>query len=211
MESKTIRRMNRGSSGFSMIELVIAITLMVAVLAIAVPSFKSSQRVSRANGMIRELATELRLVRQDAMAQLRAVTLQYDDQNKQIVVIRHTTSGVAVLTNGGYPNNGTIVRTISLNSDGLTGSDIIYGRPSGVSSAALTDNSNLTALTNGRVNITFQPDGSVINAAGNPVDNALFIYNTRASMDTAAAISVLGAAGRVKVWRYSSSANKYLE
>lgn len=211
MESKTIRRVNRASSGFSMIELIIVMTVMVAILALAVPSFKSSQRVSRANGMIREVATQMRLVRQESMAQLRAETLQYDDQNKQIVVIRHTTSGVAVLTNGGYPNNGTVVRTISLNIDGLTGSDIIYGRPSGASTAALSDNTNLTALTNSKINITFQPDGSVINAAGTPVDIALFIYNQRSSTETAAAISVLGAAGRVKTWRYSSSANKYLE
>lgn len=211
MDSKTIRRTNRASGGFSMIELVIAVTLMIAVLALAVPTFKSSQRVSRANGMIREVATQLRLVRQEAMAQLQAETLQYDNVNKQLVVIKHPNAGVAVLTAGGYPNNGTVVRTISLNSDGLIGSDIIYGRPPGVSTAALGDNTNLTALSSNKISITFQPDGSVINAAGNPADNALFLYNQQASTDTASAISVLGAAGRVKIWRYSSSANKYQE
>jgi hypothetical protein len=61
------------------------------------------------------------------------------------------------------------------------------------------------------VNITFQPDGSVIDANGNPVNRALFIYNTQAPTDTAAAISVLGAAGRVKLWRYKSNVNKYVE
>ncbi len=52
----------------------------------------------------------------------------------------------------------------------------------------LGDNTTLTTIpTGGKLNITFQPDGSVINAAGNPVDMALFFYNAQADRDTATA------------------------
>jgi hypothetical protein len=73
----------------------------------------------------------------------------------------------------------------------------------------------MTALVNNRLNITFQRDGSVIDATGtasdrNPQDQALFIYNSQAAAATASAISVLGASGRVKIWRYDN-VSKYAE
>jgi hypothetical protein len=163
------------------------------------------------SGMDREVVSQIRLVRQEAMGQLRAMTVQYDDVNKQLVVIRHAISGPAVLTDPTYPNNGVIVRTVPLTGGGVSAADITYGRPTGVPTTALGDNTNQTALANNRLNITFQPDGTVINAAGNPVDTALFFYNPRAANQTAAAISVLGSAGRVKLWRYSGGANKFVE
>jgi hypothetical protein len=63
----------------------------------------------------------------------------------------------------------------------------------------------------GRLNITFQADGSVIDAVGIPEDSALFIFNNVAAQATASAVSVVGASGRVKVWRYTLNGNKYVE
>jgi hypothetical protein len=59
--------------------------------------------------------------------------------------------------------------------------------------------------------VTFQPDGSVIDLNGNPIGMALFIYNNRAARGTASAISVVGASGRIKIWRYDGNANAYVE
>jgi hypothetical protein len=69
----------------------------------------------------------------------------------------------------------------------------------------------MTPLTNNQLNITFQPDGSVIRATGDPDDQAMFIYNSRAPKGTASAISIMGAAGRAKIWRYDAGANRYTE
>jgi hypothetical protein len=73
----------------------------------------------------------------------------------------------------------------------------------------------MSALVTSRLNVTFQRDGSVINSSGaatdrNPQDFALYIYNSKAPAATASAISVLGASGRVKIWRYDN-ASKYAE
>ena len=62
-----------------------------------------------------------------------------------------------------------------------------------------------------KINITFQADGSVIDGAGLPVNRAMVIYNKSAAQGTSSAISVIGASGRVKVWRYSLGGNKYIE
>jgi hypothetical protein len=51
----------------------------------------------------------------------------------------------------------------------------------------------------------------VLDAAGNPINKALFFYHSKNPLKTAFAVSVLGAGGRVKVWRYSQGVNKYVE
>jgi Tfp pilus assembly protein FimT len=212
MEAILYRSRWRSDRGLSVIELLVVFAVMGAVVAMAVPNFINARRITRASGVTQEVATQLRLARQEAMSQLRAVTLQYDNAAKQLVVIRHAAAGTGVLTDGNYPNNGVTVRTVPLTGGGLSAADIVYGRPAGVPTVNLADNTTLTVIpTGGRLNITFQPDGSVVNAAGNPVDVALFLYNGQADRDTATAISVLGAAGRVKVWRYNSNANRYVE
>jgi hypothetical protein len=89
-------------------------------------------------------------------------------------------------------------------------SEISYGRPSGVPPTPLPDGANLSALNGGRMEIVFQPDGSVVDASGNPVNAALFFYDNQAPDATAIAVSVLGAGGRVKSWRYSPDASSYV-
>ncbi len=212
MKCTTPIRHRRSCRGVSVIELLIVIVMVSTFCAMSVPHFIDARKANRAIGLINEISAQYRLARQEAMSQLRAVTVQYDHQNKQLVVIRHAGSGTSVLTNANYPNNGTIVRTVSLTGGGFAAGDIMYGRPTGVPAVPLADNSNLTALpASQRINVTFQPDSSVIDTNGLPVDSALFFYNAQADRKTAIAVSVLGAAGRVKIWRYNTSANTYVE
>jgi prepilin-type N-terminal cleavage/methylation domain-containing protein len=135
--------------------------------------------------------------------------------------------GKAILGAAGFPNTAcsTIVTTISLSQGGLAASEITYGIPAGspplplgalvIPVTKLGDNILMTPLVpagaGGKLNITFQADGSVIDAAGIPLDRAMFLFNNQAAQGTASAISVVGASGRVKVWRYNISANIYAE
>jgi hypothetical protein len=89
--------------------------------------------------------------------------------------------------------------------------NFVYGRPTGVTSAALGDGTTLSSLTANAVDITFQTDGSVIDASNNPQNKALFFYNPQMPKETAFAVSILGAGGRVKLWKYSSGADVYVE
>jgi len=76
----------------------------------------------------------------------------------------------------------------------------------------LDDGNTLTALSgSGLVNITFQPDGTVIDNTGSFTTATLFFYNNQIPTQTASAISILGSAGRIKIWRYSTSAGKFAE
>jgi hypothetical protein len=156
----------------------------------------------------------MRLARQLAMSQRQAFTFQYNNATKQISIIDHNSNlGTDLFADPGYPNTAgcTTLSTTPLAAGGLDSSEITFGIPSGLPTNALADGIVMTGLTNNELNVTFQPDGSVIDAAGNPTSVAMFIYNNRAPRGTASAISVMGASGRVKIWRYDRSANLYTE
>jgi Tfp pilus assembly protein FimT len=212
------------SSGRSIIETLVVITIAAILGAVAVPQMITARRLMRSSALPREIVTQLRFAKQQAMSQRQAFTFQYDDTTKQISIIDHNNNGnptpscnvagTAIVADSLYPNTAcsATVLTVPLGSGAVPAADISIGIPSGLTGVStLDDTTTPTSLTASKLNITFQPDGSVIDAAGNPVNRTLFLYNNRVPTETAAAISVLGAAGRVKVWRYSSSVNKYAE
>lgn len=213
MTRKYKNPLNRTERGLTLIELVIVMAVALIIGGIAAPQVTAIRRLWRSAGVSREIVTQLRLARQQAMSQRRAYTFQFDDDNKQIVIIRHDTSGAAILADPNYPDNlGSVqINAIPIDGQGVNGSEIMYGIPSDAPTDELGDDTTLEPLDDGKINVTFQPDGSVIDANGNPTSAALFIYNTQAPNDTAVAISILGSGGRIKLWRYSEDVDQYVE
>ena len=212
------------SSGRSIVETLMVVTIAAILGAVAVPQLISARRLMRSAALPREVVAQLRFAKQQAMSQRQAFTFQYDDSTKQIKIIDHNNNGNAtascnvlgkdIVGDSSYPNTAcsTTALIVPLGGGPVPAADISIGVPSAISGAStLDDTTTPTSLVSNKLNITFQPDGSVIDAAGNPINRTLFLYNNRVPTQTAVAISVLGAAGRVKIWRYSSSVNKYAE
>jgi prepilin-type N-terminal cleavage/methylation domain-containing protein len=225
--------------GFSLIELLTVLAIVSVLTALAIPAMVGQRRLLRSTAVTREIMVQLRYARQLAMSTRQSVTFQYDDaaSKKQITIINHNNnqsltpscnlSRTAILGAAGFPNTAcsTVVITIPLTQGGLAAAEITYGIPAGspplpvgapvIPVTKLDDNILMTPLTpagaGGKLNITFQADGSVIDAAGIPLDRAMFLFNSAAAQGTASAISVVGASGRVKVWRYTLSGNIYAE
>lgn len=214
----------RSASGQSVIETLVVVAIATVLGAVTLPQIISARRLMRSAALPLEIVTQLRFAKQQAMSQRQAFTFQYDDSTKQISIIDHNNNGnptaacnvagTAILADALYPNTAcsTTVLTVPLASGAVPAADISVGVPTGLSGVStLDDTTTPSTLASSKLYVTFQPDGSVIDTAGNPANKTLFLYNNKASTQTAVAISVLGAAGRVKVWRYSSSANKYSE
>jgi prepilin-type N-terminal cleavage/methylation domain-containing protein len=205
---------DRSSQGYSLVETLIVVALIGVLSAIALPQLIAERRLSRSVGVTREILTQLRHARQLAMSQRQAFTFQYNNITKQISIIDHNNNtGLFLFADPAYPNNvgSSVISATPLATGGLQQSEITYGIPVGLPNGPLGDGISMTGLSNNQLNITFQPDGSVIDAAGNPVGQAMFIYNSNAPQATASAISVMGASGRIKIWRYDGSANLYAE
>jgi prepilin-type N-terminal cleavage/methylation domain-containing protein len=197
----TEKYLARNNKGFSIPELLIVLLVGAIILVLALPQLISSRRLMKFSAMQKQVSASLIEARQEAMSQRRAITFVYDDRNKQLIVY-----------GGSFGVFGDAKNKVhDLTGYGVDAADIKYGRPSGVSSAALSDTTNMTSTTRGVVEVTFQPDGSVIDASNNPQNNALFFYHNKYKKDAAFAISILGAGGRIKTWRYSKGVNAYVE
>jgi Tfp pilus assembly protein FimT len=211
----------RNQKGFSVAE-VLTVSGIVAVLcAIALPQVVSQRRLFRTSAVSREFTVQMRYARQLAMSRRQAFTFQYDHTNKQIKIIGPIPNGPAALADLNYPNNLGSSVMLAVPIAGLSSADLSEGIPTTstglpagsptIPTGPLGDGVSRTSLSSGRLNITFQPDGGVIDTTGAPSNKALFFFNNKAAQQTATAISVIGASGRTKVWRYTTNGNKYAE
>lgn len=194
-------KLKHGQRGFSLPEIIVVLLVISILVVLALPQVISSRRMLRFAGFQRQVASSLVDARQQAMSQRVPVTLRYDDSDKNLIIYGGSYGAIGDAQN----------KKIMLTDSGLEISDVVYGRPSGTARSALSDTSNLTPLTRNYVDITFQADGSVVDGANNPVNNGLFFYHKKYAKESAFAVSILGAGGRVKLWRYSKGANAYVE
>jgi prepilin-type N-terminal cleavage/methylation domain-containing protein len=193
-------KLNR-QKGFSLPELLVVLLVIAIILVLALPQIISSRRLFRFSGFQRQIATSLREARQEAISQRKPVTFRYDNNDKSLVTYGGEFGAL------GDPKNVFV----PLSGSGVESGDVKYGRPTGVPTSALGDTTNLTNLSSNAIEITFQPDGSVLDASSNPQNLAMYFYHDKYRLDTAFAVSVLGAGGRIKVWRYSRGVNSYVE
>jgi prepilin-type N-terminal cleavage/methylation domain-containing protein len=192
---------DQSQAGISLPEVLIVLLIISILVVLALPQIQSSRELFRFSGMQREVMTQLREARQQAMSQRKPITFQYNDNIRS-----------AVIYGGSYGNVGDSRNFVyKFDTSGVLKDDIIYGRPVFAPVSALGDGTNLTGLTSGIVEVRFQPDGSVVDASDNPKDITLFFFHKQHQRETAFAVSILGAGGRVKLWRYSPGVNAYVE
>lgn len=217
MKAQVARRKARSwhsHSGRTMVEVLAVVAIATILTAVAVPQIISARRLIRSASLPREIASQLRYARQQAMSQRQAFTFVYNDSTKQISIIDHQTTGTSVLSASGYPNTTGSVNALTIpvaGGGGLPSSEVTFGVPTGITNTTLGDTSTPTALVANQLTVTFQPDGTVLDANGNATNRTLFFYNNKVPNETAFAISILGTAGRIKIWRYTTSASAYVE
>lgn len=229
MADKQTDCVERSEHGVSAVEVTIVVAIIIIISAIALPQLLGARRHFRFHGLAQEVVNQMRQARQQAMSQRQVMRFRYNDTNKTIVIIDSNDHGtpadpLATTTEDRFAD-AVLPRITMLQSSGVGVSqpDITCGVPGGAPTipTTLADTTTQTSMTtlpalagqaavNG-IEVIFQPDGSVVNAAGVPLNSAIYIYDSQNARGTLRAISVLGASGRVKLWRYNENGNTFEE
>lgn len=164
---------------------------MVAILsAVSLPMVLPVLRQNEADQAQQMVTNSLRLARQRAVDQRRIhrVTL---DANGTILLERQELPG----------NNWVQVSRLEL--PGQTKFGIEAGLPTTPSQTPEGMGAASAFDFGGAGNVLFRPDGSAVDALGNPTNGIVYLARP-SELETARAVTLFGATGRIKNWRFSN-------
>jgi type II secretory pathway pseudopilin PulG len=203
------KRTKRAEQGFSLLEMVVVVGLAFTVMAFAVMNTMSSSQNSRANSAMDAVISQLRQARELAIAKRRNVQVQFTAPNLiQLTVL--TLPGEAV---------PTPMQPVLLN-DGVPGGAIFYVFPAPVTDTPMGfGNSTAISLqqptgggawtvmftTSGAFCGTAQSAASLYQATNNNPVNASLFLGVVGKSNTARAVTVFGATGRVRSYYWTGS------
>jgi prepilin-type N-terminal cleavage/methylation domain-containing protein len=191
--------------GFSMIELMVALMIILIVSAIAITSLKPNLQQARVDAAMREVISTFRQAREFAIANRRYVQITFP-ANNQIQVTQMNT-----LTPGAGGAN-TVLTTVTLapplifNLDGMpvTPDDV---PPNGCATLAPIV---FECIANGPVGgMLFQSDGELLDGATFLPINGTVFMGMPAQQSTARAVTILGTTGRVRGWKSNGATAWY--
>jgi type II secretory pathway pseudopilin PulG len=201
------KRTNRAEQGFSLMEMVVVVGLAFVVMAFAVMNTMSSSSVAVANAAMDTLVSQLRQARALAIAKRRNVELQFTAPNQ----IQAT-----VLTLPGEPVP-TPLPVVYLNNSGaqmsyyvfpaLPDTPMNFGNSTPINLQQPTGGGAWTVMftTSGALVGTAQGAGSLyLTTNNNPVNASIFLGIT-GKTNTARAVTVFGATGRVRSYYWTGS------
>jgi type II secretory pathway pseudopilin PulG len=202
------KRTKRAQEGFSLLEMVVVVGLAFTVMCFAVMNTVNSTANSRANSAMDSVVSQLRQARELAIAKRRNVQVQFTAPNQMQTTI---------LTLPGEPIPPAFP-VVKLN-DGAVGGLNFYVFPTLPDTPMNFGNStpiNLQQPTGGGAwTVMFSTSGSFCGTAqsaanlyqattNNPVNASIFLGVT-GKINTARAITVFGATGRVRSYNWSGS------
>jgi prepilin-type N-terminal cleavage/methylation domain-containing protein len=197
--------------GYTMVEMVVVIAIMLILSAFAIISTRSATSNSRANNAADALVTQLRQARELAITKRRNVTVTFSGTNQiQMAVQTLPGEAAAPVYPGVKMNDGDANGLAFVNPAGIPDTPMGFGNGSAI---------NMTAANGGVVGnaIMFTTSGSLVGAGGSanyyaignndPVNLTVFIGDplNSANITELRAITVMGSTGRVRTYIWDGS------
>ena len=183
--------------GFSLIELVVVLAILMTAAAVAVMNVSGAVRNSHVNTAYETVLMQLRYARQSAI-------------DKRAVCIA-TFTAPQTLTISLVFNDGTPPQTQVTPLPNDVQFAIVNGIPTTPAGAPDGIGTGTVVIDFNRINggggntIYFQPDGSAVNATGQINDGVVYLARPGELMSSRA-ITLLGTTGRLKGWRLNTIA-----
>ncbi len=173
-------------SGFSLVELNVVALVMCIVAGFALINITGILPRMNAEASLNQTVAQLRTGRELSMAQRRNIELRFVENN-QIELSRID-----------IPSGRTVLSTVTLENgfefrlfDGIPDTPDSFGNGSAVDFGASST-------------LIFLSDGTLVNSQGDPLSGTVFL-GLEEHPETARAVTILGATGRVRGYRWTGS------
>jgi prepilin-type N-terminal cleavage/methylation domain-containing protein len=194
------RRGGNQNRGFSMIELMVAVMIILIVSAIAITSLRPNLQQARVDAAMRQVVDTFRQAREFAIANRRYVQVSFPANNQvQMTQMNTLTPGAGginpVLT------TLTLAPPLVFNLNGMPDTPDAYGNAGPIV---------FEGIVNGPVGgMMFQSDGEFLDGATFlPINGSVFM-GYPGQQSTARAVTVLGTTGRVRGWKSNGNVTWY--
>lgn len=180
----------RGHTGYTLLEILLVISVFMAVVAVAVPSIRGAVAHSRVEMALQNVIQELRLTRQLSM------------DSRRIHVISFTSPGSIAISRRETDGSTTPVRQINLPDEVQFYRNSVASEPDQLTTTGAIS-------FNGASSVSFRPDGSAVDASSQICNGVVYIARP-GEIESTGAVTLFGATGRVKGFRYKNSGGSWV-
>ena len=173
-------------SGFSLPEILLIVAVMGVLFGITIIAFQAAATTIQGDSNLRILERQLKLARDTAVSQRRAVEVQFVMPNVLFVIRRDLPAGTTVLQSAVLENNTTFLR-----HPGVPDTPDQFGGAGAINIA-------------GAAAVMFTSDGMFVDGAGTPVNATIYIAQAGKNT-TQRAVTVFGSAARIRTYRWNGS------
>ena len=177
----------KSQSGFSMMEVIISLVILTVITRFAVLNINAIIPGMKTNEASAQVVDQFRKARQLAIAQRRAIAVAFVGTD-HIDLVRQD-----------VPAGTTVLRAIDLsNRVEFRRFEGVPDTPDGFGNASDVDFGNA-------ISVMFLTDGTLVDSLGQSVSGTVFLGLPN-HPETARAVTILGATGRVRAYRWTGTA-----
>lgn len=193
-EARPLAEGSRGNcqSGFSIIELLVVISIILIITGIAITQLKPNLQTAKIDAAMRQVLETFRQAREYSIANRRYVQITFPANNQlQLIQLDTLTPGAGGLNP--VLDTVTLSPPLTFTLDGMVDTPDGYGNSGAI---------EFEGINNGPVGgMIFQSDGEFLDGATFLPINGTVYLGVTGQTSTARAVTVLGTTGRVRGWK----------
>ncbi len=186
---KTVLHRTRSASGFSLLEMMATMAIVMIVAGMATASMIRARRAYLGDGAMRVVMTQFDRAREMAITQRRLMEMKFVGGN-WVQIVRHETDGVTL----------TVVASVALESNAQ------FALTAGVPDTPDGFGANAAVAFGAAQAYEFNTDGTLIDSNGLLLNGTVFL-NINGLSDSTRAVTVMGSTGRIRGYKWVADAN----
>jgi len=195
----------RNQQGFTLVEMMVAASIAVIIMAMAIGGVPSMLKTSRADAGLAQLASAVRFARESAISNRRNVALTFGTNTITVTRNEYCPSTCTSANASTFPGCTTsptacLAKQTSLRTITIEGRSKFQLMGVGDTPDAFGASSEIALGT--KVPAMFTTDGSFIDSGGDVLNGSLFIGIT-GDRTSARAITIFGPTGAMRLWRWN--------